>query len=58
MGFGPELCWSTILGCIPFLSSRGSEMRLPFDIGFCYHPDASDEDNAEILRLALEFLIA
>lgn len=33
-------------------------MRLPFDIGFCYHPDASDEDNAEILRLALEFLIA
>lgn len=32
-------------------------MRLPFDIGYVFHPSASDEDNAEVLRLALEFLI-
>jgi hypothetical protein len=33
-------------------------MRIPFDLGFVFHPEASDEDNAEVLRVLLECLIA
>jgi hypothetical protein len=33
-------------------------MRIPFDIGFAFHPGASDEDNALVLRVLLEMLIA
>ena len=33
-------------------------MRIPFDVGYVYHPKASDEDNAMVLRVLLEALIA
>lgn len=33
-------------------------MRIPFDVGYVFHPDASDADNAEVLRVLLECLIA
>jgi hypothetical protein len=33
-------------------------MRIPFDVGFVFHPGASDEENAVVLRILLEALIA
>ena len=33
-------------------------MRICFDLGFVFNPAASNEDNAEVLRLLLENLIA
>ena len=33
-------------------------MRIPFDLGFVYHPGASDEDNAMVLAVLLEALTA
>lgn len=33
-------------------------MRICTDVGFVFHPGASDDDNAEVLRLFLENLIA
>lgn len=33
-------------------------MRIPFDVGFVYHPHASDECNAMVLGILLEALIA
>jgi len=33
-------------------------VRIPFDVGFVYHPNASDEDNAVVLGVLLEALIA
>jgi hypothetical protein len=33
-------------------------MRIPFDVGFVFHPTASDEFNAEALRVLLEALTA
>lgn len=33
-------------------------MRIPFDLGFVFHPTASDEDNADVLRVLLEALVA
>jgi hypothetical protein len=33
-------------------------LRIPFDVGFVYHPKASDEDNAMVLRIFLEALVA
>jgi hypothetical protein len=33
-------------------------MRICYDIGFCFFPGSSNDDNAEVLRLLLENLIA
>jgi hypothetical protein len=33
-------------------------VRICYDIGFCFHPGSSQDDNAEVLRLLLENLIA
>jgi transglutaminase-like putative cysteine protease len=33
-------------------------LRIPFDLGFVFHPTASDEDNADVLRILLEALVA
>lgn len=32
-------------------------MRIGYDLGFVFHPGASDEENAEVLRLSLDYLI-
>jgi hypothetical protein len=35
-----------------------AKVRISFDLGFVFHPSASDEDNALVLRVLLEALVA